>query len=396
MMRSQWELADVINRFRETLEQKYPLSSQQKGVLTLLQQCHTPAMGGHLWHCHECGHEHISYNACHNRHCPKCNGLRRIQWVEARKAEAMPGGYAHMVFTLPHDLNDLCREYPHQMYTLLFQAAWETMETFAADSKYLGARTGMVAVLHTWGQNLMLHPHVHCLVPMGGLSRQGKWKQARSKGKFLFPVKAMSKIFRGKFTDGLYRLDQKGDIMLTQPIDLEQKHLHPLYRRKWVVFAKRPVAGSEKAVEYIGRYAHRIAIANSRIKEVTKEKVVFSWVDYRHSKTSNMTLDGVEFLRRFVEHVLPQGFVKIRHYGILSNRLKNQALEAAYRSEGQQRPEKLPAMPWFELIEMICGKDPLLCPKCKKSRLSIVAILPPKRAGPNDDFTLNTGSYRVA
>jgi Putative transposase len=206
----------------------------------------------------------------------------------------------------------------------------------------------------------------------------------------------MSKTFRGKFTDGLYRLDQKGDIMLTQPIDLEQKHLHPLYRRKWVVFAKRPVAGSEKAIEYIGRYAQRIAIANSRIKEVTEEKVTFSWVDYRNSKTSNMSLEGVEFLRRFVEHILPQGFVKIRHYGILSNRLKNQALDAAYRSEGQQRPEKLPAMPWFELIEMICGKDPLLCPKCKKAKLSIVAILPPKRAGPNDDFTLNTGFYRVA
>jgi hypothetical protein len=163
-----------------------------------------------------------------------------------------------------------------------------------------------------------------------------------------------------------------------------------------VVFAKRPAAGSEKAIEYIGRYAHRIAIANSRIKEVTDEKVAFSWVDYRHSKTSIMQLDGVEFLRRFVEHVLPQGFVKIRHYGILSNRLKNQALDAAYRSEDQQRPDKLPTIPWFELIEMICGKDPLLCPKCKKSRLSMVALLPPKRAGPVDELTLNTSFYRVA
>lgn len=396
MMRSQWELADVVNRFREAFEQKYPLSSQQKGILTLLQQCHTAAMGGHLWHCHECGHEHISYNACRNRHCPKCNGLRRLQWIQTRKAEAMPGGYAHIVFTLPHDLNNLCRKYLRQVYNLLFKTAWETMETFGADSKYLGARTGMVAVLHTWGQNLMLHHHVHCLVPMGGLTRQGKWKQSRSKGKYLFPVKAMSKVFRGKFTDGLYHLEQKGDIMLSQSIDLEQKHLHPLYRRKWVVFAKRPVVGSEKAVEYIGRYAHRIAIANSRIREVTEEKVIFSWVDYRHSKTSTMQLDGVEFLRRFVEHILPQGFVKIRHYGVLSNRLKNQALDAAYLSEDQQRPEKLPTIPWFELIEMICGKNPLLCPKCKKTRLTMVALLPPKRAGPDDDFTLNTGFYCVA
>ena len=396
MKSSQLELADVINRFRESLEQKYPLSSQQKGVLTLLQQCHTPAMGGHLWHCHVCGYNHISYNACRNRHCPKCNGLKRLQWVEARKAEAMPGGYAHIVFTLPQDLNDLCREYPHSMYNLLFQTAWETMETFAADRKYLGASTGMVAVLHTWGQNLLLHPHIHCLVPMGGLSRQGKWKQARSKGKFLFPVKAMSKTFRGKFTDGLYYLDQKDYIKLTQPIDLEQKYLHPLYRRKWVVFAKRPVAGSQKAIEYIGRYVHRIAIANSRIREVTDKKVIFSWVDYRHSKTGNMQLNGVEFLRRFVEHILPKGFVKIRHYGILSNRLKNQTLEMAYRCEEQQRPEKLPAMPWFELIEMIYGKDPLLCPKCRKARLSMVAQLPPKRAGPNNDFMLGTDFYRVA
>jgi len=149
MMRSEWELADVIGRFRNSFEQVCPLSSQQKGVLSLLQQCRTPAMGGHLWHCHECGHEHIGYNSCRNRHCPKCNGLRRLQWVEARKAEAMPGGYAHMVFTLPHDLNDLCHEYPGQIYNLLFKAAWETLETFAADGKHLGARTGMVAVLHT-------------------------------------------------------------------------------------------------------------------------------------------------------------------------------------------------------------------------------------------------------
>ena len=396
MMRSEWELADVIGRFRNSFEQVCPLSSQQKGVLTLLQQCRTPAMGGHLWHCHECGHEHISYNSCRNRHCPKCNGLRKLQWVEARKAEAMPGGYAHMVFTLPHDLNDLCHEYPGQIYNLLFKAAWETLKTFAADGKHLGARTGMVAVLHTWGQNLMLHPHIHCLVPMGGLTRQGRWKQARSQGKFLFPVKAMSKIFRGKFTDALYSLEQKGDIKLKQPINLGQKHLHPLYRRKWVVYAKRPVAGGEKAVEYIGRYAPRIAIANSRIKYVTDEKVVFSWVDYRHSKTATMELKGTEFLKRFVEHILPQGFVKIRHYGILSNRLKNMALDAAYHWENGQRPKKLPAMPWFELMQVMYGKDPLLCPRCKKARLSMIAILPPKRAGPVDDLTTNTCLYSVA
>ena len=308
----------------------------------------------------------------------------------------MPGGYAHMVFTLPHDLNDLCHEYPRQIYNMLFKAAWETLETFAADGKHLGARTGMVAVLHTWGQNLMLHPHIHCLVPMGGLTRQGRWKQARSQGKFLFPVKAMSKIFRGKFTDALYSLEQKGDIKLKQPIDLKQKHLHPLYRHKWVVYAKRPVTGGEKAVEYIGRYAHRIAIANSRIKYVTDEKVFFSWVDYRHSKTATMELKGTEFLRRFVEHILPQSFVKIRHYGILSNRLKNMALDAAYHWENGQRPKKLPAMPWFELIQLMYGKDPLLCPRCKKARLSIMAILPPKRAGPVDDLTTNTCLYRVA
>lgn len=242
----------------------------------------------------------------------------------------------------------------------------------------------------------MLHPHIHCLVPMGGLTRQGKWKQARSKGKFLFPVKAMSEVFRGKFTDALYSLEEKGKIKLSQSIDLEQKHLHLLYRRKWVVFAKKPVAGGEKAVEYIGKYAHRIAIANSRIKEVTDKKVAFSWIDYRHSKTHIMQLDGSEFLRRFVEHVLPVSFVKIRHYGILSNRLKNMALDAAYRSENQQRPEKLLAMPWFELILLMYGKDPLLCPGCKKARLCMVAVLPPKRAGPTYDLTLNTGFYHVA
>jgi hypothetical protein len=396
MKRSEWELADVVNRFRDAFEQEYSLSTQQKGILTLLQQCHTPAMGGHVWHCPECGHEYISYNACRNRHCPKCNGLKRLRWIHARKAEAMPGGYAHMVFTLPSDLNDLCRRYPGHIYNLLFKAAWKTMEVFARDGKHLGARSGMVAVLHTWGQNLMLHPHIHCLVPMGGLTRQGKWKQARSKGKFLFPVKAMSKVFRGKFTDGLYSLDKKGKIKLSQSIDLEQKYLHPLYHRKWVVFAKRPVTGGEKAVEYIGKYAQRIAIANSRIKKVTDKKVAFSWIDYRHSKTHIMRLDGTEFLRRFVEHVLPVSFVKIRHYGILSNRLKKIAIDAAYQCQNQQRPEKLNAMPWFELIKLIYGKDPLLCPACKKARLCMVAVLPPKRASPVDNLTLNNDFYHVA
>lgn len=396
MMASCWELADVINQFRHPLEQTHTLSAYKRGVLTLLQQCQTAKLGGHLWECPKCGHRHVSYNSCRNRHCPKCNGIKRMRWVEARKAEVMPGGYAHVVFTLPADLNSLCKKYPEKIYNLLFQSAWDTLALFAADHKHLGARSGMVALLHTWGQNLCLHPHLHCLVPMGGLTPNGKWKPARGKGRFLFPVKALSKVFRGKFTDGLYRMDRKSDIRLPDQIDLEQKHLHPLYRRKWVVFAKKPLPGGDKAVEYIGRYAYRVAIANSRIKEITHDKVTFTWVDYRHSKTHSTQLDGMEFLRRFTDHILPPGFVKIRHYGILSNRSKNISLEAVYQSIDREKPVKPDKLTWFELILQYYGKDPLLCPCCKKARLIRVAILPPQRAPPGSNMFFNTSFLNIA
>lgn len=383
-----WELADVIDRCRARLEKQYLLTSRQKKILTLLSQCRTSQMGGHIWHCKSCRHEHIDYNSCRDRHCPKCNGIKRLQWVGARKAEALPGGYAHVVCTLPHDLNPMIRLYREKLYTLLFQAAWETIQKLASDARLLGAKTGMIAVLHSWEQNLGLHVHLHCLVPMGGITPQGKWKTSRSKGKYLFPKKVLSKVFRGKFTDGLYDLDRQGVISMKEKIDLNQKYLHPLYRRKWVVYAKKPLTGGEKTLEYIGRYVHRIAIANSRIKDVSASEVTFSWIDYRHSRSGTITLDGLKFLRRFLDHILPEGFVKVRHYGILSNKLKNRALQSAYDSLDRQRPEKPEKMQWHELVMAFYGFNPLKCPVCGKAELIITAILPPKRAGPvNDDFS---------
>ena len=300
-------------------------------VMTAICHCRTAELGGHKEQCDNlsCGHVHFAYNGCRDRHCPKCNGLKKEQWVQARKADALPVPYFHVVFTLPDTLEPLCMRHGPQMYNLLFSAAWETICQFSHQHKHLGAQMGMVALLHTWGQNLMRHTHIHCLIPAGGIDRNGQWRSCKSDGKFFVHVKQLSKVFRGKFTDGLIVLQQKHGIEPVEgPLVASAKYRHALYRTPWVVYAKKPLPTSDTVVEYIGRYSHRVAISNHRLKSFADGCVSFSWIDYRTSKPGILTLQATDFLQRFLTHVLPVGFMKIRHYGILSSRNKAENIAA--------------------------------------------------------------------
>lgn len=378
-----FEIADIIQNYRSTLEDKGYLNAHKKRVFTNLVQCRTASLGYHIDMCNnpDCEHIHISFNSCRDRHCPKCNGLKREKWVRMRQEDMLPQKYYHVVFTVPDKLNEMFLEYPVNCCNLLFRCAWKTIEKFAADHKYLGAKTGMTAILHTWGQNLSFHPHVHCIVPAGGITKSAKWKSTRQNGKYLFPVKSLSKVFRGIFTDELIAMDKKEDIALETKFDKNKKYLHPLYKKKWVVFAKKPMHNAKQVVEYIGRYSHRIAISNHRIKNVSNGKVFFSWLDYRTSKKEVMELSAQEFLRRFSQHILPVGYMKIRHYGILSSRCKTEALACVRNQLGIQAPPSIKNLPWQEIFAQVFGKDVLTCPVCKQGKLVMVAAKLPKSRG---------------
>lgn len=379
-----FEVAQIIDGFRQKLEVKGKLSVQQKKVFTNLQQCRTAALGYHKDKCDnpDCSHVHISFNSCRDRHCPKCNGIKREKWVRMREKDLLPVKYFHVVFTLPDTLNGLFLCEPEKLYNLLFASAWQTVKKFGLDHKHLGAQTGMIAILHSWGQNIALHPHIHCLVPAGGITHNQKWRHTRQQGKYLFPVKALGKVFRGKFTDGLIDLHNKGNIQLDQPFEPGKKYLHPLYKNKWVVYAKLPMNNPMQVVNYIGRYSHRIAVSNHRIKAVENGRVKFSWVDYRTSKSGILNISGEDFLQRFSLHVLPFGFMKIRHYGILSSRNKAAALACARQSLDAEMPKaKAMGNSSAEWLAELFGPRVLTCPVCSKGTMKIVAVVWPRSRG---------------
>jgi len=300
----------------------------------------------------------ISYNSCRNRHCPpdlnRDQGEQKEAWIKAREAELLPVPYYHVVFTLPDTINPLCLYAPDKVYNLLFKTAWSVMQSFAADPKYLGARPGMIAILHTWGQNLSLHPHLHCIVPGGGVNKQGKWKHKRKKGKFLFPVKAMSPVFRARFVEGLRK----------EFPDQSKQFFNSLFNQKWVVYAKPAFGGPQSVVAYLGRYTHKIAISNHRIKSLDNEKVTFSYKDYRHGNIQcKMSLSDQEFIRRFSQHVLPKGFVRIRHFGFLSSGCKKEKLPLLQAALG------------VVILPVLVPEEPepyRPCPACGKKRMLTV------------------------
>ena len=314
-MRSSFEVADVLRTVSKRSDFE-GLNPWQKRTLSALMKCRTAALGGHIDACDACGIIRISYNSCRNRHCPKCQGNRRQEWILAREQELLPVPYFHVVFTLPEALNPLAIHEPAVIYDLLFEAAWETLFTFG---KNKGLRMGMIALLHTWGQNLSLHPHLHCIVPGGGVNADGVWKNIRSDGKYLFAVKALSKVFRAKYCE-----------KLKMQVPEQYPRLRKmLWDKDWVVYAKPPFGSPKAVVEYIGRYSHKVAISNRRIIHADEQQVQFSYKDYRDGNTTKvMSLSPEEFSRRFALHILPKRFVKIRHYGFLSSGWKKIKLPA--------------------------------------------------------------------
>lgn len=353
-MKPAFQVADVLEAHWSQLSGSDRFNTWQLRTLDAVRRCRTHAMGSHIDGCTNCGLLRISYNSCRNRHCPKCQGSQREKWIQAREDELLPVPYFHVVFTLPDTLNQLCMYKPAVLYNLLFKTAWRVLNSFGHDHKWLGAQTGMISILHTWGQTLTLHPHLHCIVPGGGLTKAGKWKMAKSKGKYLFSVKAMSKVFRGCVIDALKQL---------LPEEMTAQMLNQLYKHPWVVYAKRPFAGPQSVIEYLGRYTHKIAISNHRIKSINEHNLSFSYKDYRHgSIKKQMTLKPMEFIRRFSLHILPKGFVRIRHYGILSSTGKRMsAISIKQQLQPVQPAAKTQPEPKPFNIK--------ICPCCKKEAM---------------------------
>lgn len=337
MSRPTVEVADILHaqgdRFVE--QNRSWLGIQRLSVLRAITRCRTAALGGHIDHCPRCGHQAISYNSCRNRHCPKCQAQARQRWLAAREKEVLGVPYFHVVFTIPHELNPLCQYNPEVLYGLLFQASAATLLEVAGDPKHLGADIGFLSILHTWGQNLLLHPHVHCAIPAGGLSPDHtRWIHPRYP--FFLPVKVLSRVFRGKFVAGLRQAYRRKKLRFHGPIaDLEDSKrfaafLRTVFRQDWVVYAKPAFGGPTQVLRYLGRYTHRVAISNHRLLAFDGERVTFRWKDYAHGSTQRkMTLSASEFLRRFAQHILPRGFVRIRQYGFLANRCRTANLAVA-------------------------------------------------------------------
>jgi Putative transposase/Transposase zinc-binding domain len=382
-------VAEVIRSCRDEFLETYGsgLTPQQRRALKDLACCRTAAMGGHVLECTDCGHQQIAYNSCGNRHCPTCQATAAARWLQARAAELLPVPYFHVVFTLPDVLDPIALANPRVVYDLLLRSAAETVLELAADPQRLGAHTAVLAVLHTWGQNLQFHPHVHCVVPGGGLSADETAWVASREGYFL-PYQVLSRVFRGKFLAALRAALATGRLRCPaglRPVDAtaEFEHLVSLsVRTDWVVYAKPPFGGPEAVLKYLARYTHRVAISNSRLLEFKDGAVRFRYKDYADgSRKRVMTLSAVEFVRRLMLHVLPKGFVRIRHYGILSNRHRQaklaicrQLLASAATAEPESlETAKLPEAPVSVPVTPVC-------PICHSGRMIVIEDFPPLTA----------------
>jgi predicted Zn-ribbon and HTH transcriptional regulator len=332
--RPRFEIADIIRKADARIASRYreSLTWPQVKVLNAILRCRTAALGGHRDQCTSCGYQTISYNSCRNRHCPKCQTNAREKWLASRQRELLPVDYYHLVFSVPHALVPLMWQNKKVLFRLLFEASAETLLKVAADSKHLGAEIGFLSILHTWGQTLRRHPHIHCVVPGGGLSQDHK-QWIRTPPRFFLPVKVLSRVFRGKFVAGLKRAFRRKKLAFFSacvPLAKEKEFdafLRTLFREEWVVYAKPPFGGPEHVLHYLARYTHRVAISNHRLVGVTDTHVTFRWKDYaHHSKQRMMTLPHEVFLRRFLEHVLPRGFPRIRYFGLLANRRRRSLL----------------------------------------------------------------------
>lgn len=386
------EVAEIFRQYgKEYLEkEKQPVYILK--AISAIQRCRTAALGGHKEKCDKCGHERISYNSCRNRHCPKCQSLAREKWITERERELLPVKYFHIVFTIPQELNAIVLQNKRVLYDTLFKAGSETLLKLGKDARHLGGDIGIIEVLHTWGQNLMDHPHLHCIVPGGGLSPDKKrWLKPKrtKKGNFFIHVNVISDLFKKKF---LYYLKMnyennrlhffgKNNDLRNRTIFTE--FIEGLYKKKWVTYCKKPFGGAEQVINYLGRYTHRVAISNSRIKSMEGGEVSFSYKDYSDgANTKLMTLEANEFIRRFLLHILPEGFYKIRYYGILSSRNKKTKLERCKKLLGKSESHKKEddkTKSWKELLYELTGIDIEKCPRCKEGRMQIAGTMLPLR-----------------
>jgi hypothetical protein len=388
MNRPTLEVGDIFRTHGDAFLERYggTLSADQRRALRDVAACRTAVLGGHLEQCDHCGHQQIAYNSCRNRHCPKCQATAAAEWMQAREAELLPVEYFHVVFTIPAVLNPIALQNPRIVYGLLFQAASETLRQLAADPKHLGADIGFLAILHTWGQNLQHHPHVHCVVPGGGLSPDSsRWVSCRPG--FFLPVRVLSRLFRGKFLALLKAAFDGGKLSfhgqlaaLAEPAEF-RRTLADTANTEWVVYAKPPFGGPQQVLKYLARYTHRAAISNHRLIGLEGDHVEFLWKDYAHDgKQKTMKLRAIEFIRRFLMHVLPTGFVRIRHYGFLANRVCREKLELCRSLLAAITPTvTVEPVPEPETAGET-RPEPHTCPACGEGRMVIIETLPPIRS----------------
>ncbi len=384
-----FELADIFRMYGEQYQKAHFLPLAHKKILQDIIDCRTSAMGGHRYQCdcEDCKYEEIHYDSCRNRHCPKCQTMHKEKWISARKAELLPVSYYHLVFTLPHELNGIAGYNKKVMYDLLFQAVSKTLLAFGKDPAYLGGKTGFLAILHTWTQTLLEHIHLHVVLPAFAISQDGKKGIYPKKKKILYPVKALSKKFQGLFLHLFNTAIASGALLFEGNIesyndpqivnDLKKN----LWKKDWIVYAKKPFAGPTQVLSYLGRYTHKVAISNHRIMNVENGFVTFKYRDRKdQNKEKLLTLPAEEFIRRFFLHALPLGFVRIRHFGFLSNKNKSQNIKTCRRLLGvtfkpSDKQSEKSALNTLEILKIITGKDITLCPKCKKGTLLFVGLV---------------------
>jgi Putative transposase/Transposase zinc-binding domain len=395
MDRPKLEVADIFRRYGDAYRQQHgaSLSTAQRRVMTAIEVCRTAALGGHLEHCDSCPYERNAYDSCRDRHCPKCQSLARAEWVEKRKAEILPTPYFHVVFTLPESIAAIAYQHKDLLYSILFRATAETLSTIATDPEHLGAEIGFFAVLHSWGQNLLFHPHLHCVVPGGGIAPDGcRWISCRPR--FFLPVRVLSCLFRRLFLTDLEEAFDAGKLKFFSSLEalrdpqIFRRHLDSVRDVKWVVYAKAPFAGPQQVVDYVGRYTHRVAISNHRILDIDGDEVKFTWRDYRDNKQQKtMTLTADQFIGRFLLHVLPNGFHRIRYYGFLGNRHRKEKLEQCRQLLGLALPTENPSLPvtpedYRDRYERLTGHSLRECPICHRGRMMPIKVLPEVRSSP--------------
>lgn len=389
MDRPKLEVADVFRRYGAAYREQHgaSMSPAQRRVMSAIEVCRTAALGGHLERCDQCGYERNAFNSCRDRHCPKCQCLARAQWIEDRQSELLQCPYFHVVFTVPEEIAAIAYQNKEAVYGILFQTTADTLKTIAADPQHLGAEIGFFAVLHSWGQALQFHPHLHCVVPGGGLSPDSqRWVSCRPN--FFLHVKVLSRLFRRLFLEALQTAFESGKLQFFHALESlrDRRSFVQLVERMkncdWVVYAKRPFAGPQQVLDYVGRYTHRVAISNNRLLDIEDGHVTFQWKDYRdRDQVKTMTLSANEFIRRFLLHVLPNGLQRIRYYGFLANRYRKEKLELCRRLLGMPTPVEPTHPPpaekdFQERYEELTGVSLHQCPQCKQGRMLMVEILP--------------------